>query len=177
MAAPKRLGREFRERVANAKKQGLRPYSMEDVIPSTDSSEIILFPDVAAQPGAPTPKAHSLQDHSNLFRWTAYIVGPPDSPYEQFRFRLKLQIPRSYPLTPPKIHFVTKVCAGVTHPQQALRGVQVTRAVRCVTLTCTTRRGRSAWTCSRMPGARSGLWSRAVVPSSRCWEHRTHPVH
>mmetsp|Transcript_27510 Transcript_27510/g.38401 ORF Transcript_27510/g.38401 Transcript_27510/m.38401 type:complete len:192 (+) Transcript_27510:100-675(+) len=46
----------------------------------------------------------------NLFEWTAYIKGPPDSPYEGGTFQLRLQVPPKYPLKPPKVHFKTKVC-------------------------------------------------------------------
>lgn len=49
-------------------------------------------------------------DPKNIYRWTAYIRGPPDSPYEGGVFELKLDIPRTYPQQPPKAHFVTKVC-------------------------------------------------------------------
>mmetsp|Transcript_27119 Transcript_27119/g.47961 ORF Transcript_27119/g.47961 Transcript_27119/m.47961 type:complete len:174 (+) Transcript_27119:92-613(+) len=46
----------------------------------------------------------------NLFDWTAYIKGPPDSPYEGGTFELRLQVPTQYPLKPPRVHFRTKVC-------------------------------------------------------------------
>lgn len=53
----------------------------------------------------------------NLFDWTAFIDGPKDTPYEGGRFQLRLQIPNRYPLKPPIVHFVTKVC----HPNVLFR--------------------------------------------------------
>eukprot|EP00823_Brevimastigomonas_motovehiculus_P001294 TRINITY_DN11812_c0_g1_i1.p1 TRINITY_DN11812_c0_g1~~TRINITY_DN11812_c0_g1_i1.p1 ORF type:complete len:253 (+),score=43.17 TRINITY_DN11812_c0_g1_i1:163-921(+) len=65
-----------------------------------DECEIILFPS---------------SEHSSLFHWTAFILGPPDSPYANARFQLRIQVPSSYPLTPPKVHFVTKICHPNIH--------------------------------------------------------------
>ncbi|XP_067932369.1 uncharacterized protein [Watersipora subatra] len=48
----------------------------------------------------------------------ALIVGPKGSPYEGGRFYLYLQIPKSYPLIPPLVRFITKVL----HPNVSLHG-------------------------------------------------------
>lgn len=42
--------------------------------------------------------AHSLQIH-----------GPAQSPYEGGIFKLELFLPEDYPMTPPKIRFLTKI--------------------------------------------------------------------
>jgi hypothetical protein len=58
-----------------------------------DDSDIILFP----------------TDETRLFAWTAFITGPPDSPFEGGRFTLRIQVPSTYPHSPPTVHFVTRV--------------------------------------------------------------------
>eukprot|EP00729_Bicosta_minor_P009549 gene9549-5748_t len=37
------------------------------------------------------------------------IPGPPDSPFEGGTFKLEINIPQSYPFTPPKVKFVTRI--------------------------------------------------------------------
>ena len=51
----------------------------------------------------------SLADDADIFVWTATILGPEGSPYENGRFELSLKCPPSYPLAPPKVLFVTPV--------------------------------------------------------------------
>jgi len=45
----------------------------------------------------------------NLFEWSAYIAGPPDTPYDGGTFELSIRVQPNYPHYPPAIHFVTKV--------------------------------------------------------------------
>jgi peroxin-4 len=45
----------------------------------------------------------------NIKEWTAYISGPPDSPYEGRIFEMRISVGADYPLAPPTIVFVTKV--------------------------------------------------------------------
>ena len=78
------------------------------------------------------------KDEGDLLHWRAYIVGPPDTPFEGMaspplpsfffdagcaaaweaepfcctaggRFELDIVVPKNYPLRPPKIHFITKI--------------------------------------------------------------------
>ncbi|KAI8055975.1 ubiquitin-conjugating enzyme/RWD-like protein [Syncephalis plumigaleata] len=46
----------------------------------------------------------------NLLAWTAIICGPQGSPYEGGQFELRIQVPDRYPLQPPHIEFVTRIC-------------------------------------------------------------------
>ncbi len=43
------------------------------------------------------------------------VLGPPDTPYAGSYFTLKIQVPKTYPLSPPKVVFVTRVWSvGIT---------------------------------------------------------------
>ncbi len=45
----------------------------------------------------------------NLYEWTACIKGPPNTPYEGGKFLLQLKFPASYPFSPPKVTFRTRI--------------------------------------------------------------------
>eukprot|EP01095_Lingulamoeba_sp_RSL-Kostka_P006016 TRINITY_DN1848_c0_g1_i1.p1 TRINITY_DN1848_c0_g1~~TRINITY_DN1848_c0_g1_i1.p1 ORF type:complete len:160 (+),score=40.15 TRINITY_DN1848_c0_g1_i1:67-546(+) len=51
----------------------------------------------------------SPKSDNNLYTWVGYIVGPPDTPFQDGVFELEINIPDNYPLQPPKIIFVTKI--------------------------------------------------------------------
>ena len=56
------------------------------------------------------PEIHlELVDETDIFQWTARLLGPKDSPYEGGTFVLKLKCPDTYPHAPPKVTFVTHV--------------------------------------------------------------------
>ncbi|KAI8984449.1 ubiquitin-conjugating enzyme/RWD-like protein, partial [Mycotypha africana] len=57
----------------------------------------------------PPPGISCYPKEDNLTDMEAYIKGPPDSPYENGRFKLDVQIPQNYPFDPPQIRFVTKI--------------------------------------------------------------------
>ncbi|KAI9595713.1 ubiquitin-conjugating enzyme/RWD-like protein [Syncephalis fuscata] len=46
----------------------------------------------------------------NLLVWQAILCGPQGSPYEGGQFKLRIQIPERYPLQPPHIEFITRIC-------------------------------------------------------------------
>ena len=45
----------------------------------------------------------------NLRYFAVAIEGPNDSPYENGIFQLELFLPSDYPMTPPKVRFLTKI--------------------------------------------------------------------
>jgi ubiquitin-conjugating enzyme E2 N len=49
------------------------------------------------------------QDHRLVNTCNLQIHGPAQSPYEGGIFRLELFLPEDYPMTPPKIRFLTKI--------------------------------------------------------------------
>ena len=52
----------------------------------------------------------TLQSNPNDIRlWTATICAPPDSVYEGFKFDVSIECASDYPLTPPKMKFVTRI--------------------------------------------------------------------
>lgn len=45
----------------------------------------------------------------NMYKWTASIIGPENSPYKKGKFWLEINFPEDYPFKPPKIHFITRI--------------------------------------------------------------------
>ncbi|KAK9469913.1 ubiquitin-conjugating enzyme/RWD-like protein [Lipomyces arxii] len=51
----------------------------------------------------------------DMFRWTGTIRGAPDTPYEGGVWKIDIKVPPTYPLQPPEIRFVTKICHPNIH--------------------------------------------------------------
>ncbi len=51
----------------------------------------------------------SLIDDDNIYKWSATISGPSESPYEGGIFSLDINLPENYPIRPPQIIFKTKI--------------------------------------------------------------------
>ncbi|KAK6513541.1 hypothetical protein TWF281_005164 [Arthrobotrys megalospora] len=54
-------------------------------------------------------------DDSDLHHWRAGLRGTPDSPYEGGVWEIDITIPDNYPLAPPTIKFITKICHPNVH--------------------------------------------------------------
>ncbi|TVY91328.1 Ubiquitin-conjugating enzyme E2, partial [Lachnellula willkommii] len=57
----------------------------------------------------PVPGINAVPHEDNLRYFDVSIHGPQGSPYEGGIFKLELFLPDDYPMTPPKIRFLTKI--------------------------------------------------------------------
>ncbi|PYH89497.1 UBC-like protein [Aspergillus ellipticus CBS 707.79] len=67
-------------------------------------------------------------DEDDLLHWEAVLKGVKGTPYEGGLWSLRIQIPPTYPLSPPKITFQTRIC----HPN-----ISFTTGEICLTLLTT----------------------------------------
>mmetsp|Transcript_104946 Transcript_104946/g.146325 ORF Transcript_104946/g.146325 Transcript_104946/m.146325 type:complete len:204 (+) Transcript_104946:204-815(+) len=51
----------------------------------------------------------TLTDPATFARLEGEIPGPPETPYAGGTYRLAIEIPDSYPFSPPKVKFITKI--------------------------------------------------------------------
>ncbi|PVH99236.1 ubiquitin-conjugating enzyme [Periconia macrospinosa] len=57
----------------------------------------------------PVPGISAVPHDDNLRYFDVTIDGPSQSPYEGGLFKLELFLPDDYPMTPPKVRFLTKI--------------------------------------------------------------------
>lgn len=57
----------------------------------------------------------------SLFKWTAELDGPPDTPFAGATFRLAIQVPNAYPMAPPAVRF----CTPCFHPNVHWRSGEI----------------------------------------------------
>ncbi|KAM7534620.1 hypothetical protein Aperf_G00000105479 [Anoplocephala perfoliata] len=55
-------------------------------------------------------------NESNFFEWEAYIMGPDGTPFEGGVFIARLTFPSDYPLSPPKMRFISKIFHPNVYP-------------------------------------------------------------
>ncbi|KAL2555530.1 protein PEROXIN-4 [Forsythia ovata] len=55
------------------------------------------------------PDIQLVCDDSNIFKWTALIKGPSETPFDGGVFQLAFSVPEQYPLQPPQVRFLTKI--------------------------------------------------------------------
>ncbi|ODV72218.1 E2 ubiquitin-protein ligase peroxin 4 [Cyberlindnera jadinii NRRL Y-1542] len=52
----------------------------------------------------------SLEPTGDLFSWCGVIRGPSNSPFQAGTWKIKIEVPQNYPIAPPKMKFVNKLC-------------------------------------------------------------------
>lgn len=57
----------------------------------------------------PTPGIQMQPTDLNIFEWDCIIQAAADSPYKNKSFKVKLLLPKDYPLHPPKAKFVSRI--------------------------------------------------------------------
>lgn len=48
-------------------------------------------------------------DEGDLMSWEVFIEGPKNTPYQDQIFLVRMSLTSEYPITPPKLHFKTKI--------------------------------------------------------------------
>jgi len=51
-----------------------------------------------------------LEPLADLFHWNSKIKGPKGSPFEKGVWEIRIDVPHDYPISPPKMKFVNKIC-------------------------------------------------------------------
>ena len=57
-------------------------------------------------------------DEKNIFEQIGWVDGPVDTPFEGGQWKLSIKFPYNYPMKPPSLAFLTKVC----HPNVSESG-------------------------------------------------------
>ncbi|KAI6654165.1 hypothetical protein LOD99_3010 [Oopsacas minuta] len=57
----------------------------------------------------PVPGIDARPDENNARYFHVIVNGPKDTPFESGKFKMELFLPEDYPMTPPKLRFITKI--------------------------------------------------------------------
>lgn len=57
----------------------------------------------------PVPGISAIPDEQNARYFHVIVTGPADSPFEGGLFKLELFLPEDYPMSAPKVRFITKI--------------------------------------------------------------------
>jgi len=57
----------------------------------------------------PVPGISAVPDERNARYFHVMVAGPKDSPFEGGHFELELFLPEDYPMSAPKVRFITKI--------------------------------------------------------------------
>lgn len=57
----------------------------------------------------PVPGISAIPDEQNARYFHVIVFGPEDSPFEGGLFKLELFLPEDYPMSAPKVRFITKI--------------------------------------------------------------------
>ena len=57
----------------------------------------------------PVPGISAVPDESNARYFHVVVAGPEGSPFEGGVFKLELFLPEDYPMSAPKVRFITKI--------------------------------------------------------------------
>ena len=49
------------------------------------------------------------KDSKDLYNWEVILFGPPNTPYENGQFKMKIVFPKEFPYKAPAITFITKI--------------------------------------------------------------------
>lgn len=67
---------------------------------------------------SPSPGISAFPRDGNLLSWNATMAGPPDCVFEGLTFKLSLEFPSNYPMSPPTVMFKTPIF----HPNVDMSG-------------------------------------------------------
>eukprot|EP01024_Parvocaulis_polyphysoides_P010466 TRINITY_DN13581_c0_g1_i3.p1 TRINITY_DN13581_c0_g1~~TRINITY_DN13581_c0_g1_i3.p1 ORF type:complete len:330 (+),score=33.49 TRINITY_DN13581_c0_g1_i3:30-992(+) len=93
----------------------IREVKLETTLKSEQTQQISstaqkrLMQDLRRMQKDPPPGTSCKLVKDNLREWSAVIVGPSNSPFQNRKFRLKITFTNSYPIQPPLVRFSTKI--------------------------------------------------------------------
>eukprot|EP01024_Parvocaulis_polyphysoides_P010465 TRINITY_DN13581_c0_g1_i2.p1 TRINITY_DN13581_c0_g1~~TRINITY_DN13581_c0_g1_i2.p1 ORF type:complete len:334 (+),score=36.34 TRINITY_DN13581_c0_g1_i2:30-1004(+) len=81
----------------------------EQTLQISSTAQRRLMQDLRRMQKDPPPGTSCKLVKDNLREWSAVIVGPSNSPFQNRKFRLKITFTNSYPIQPPLVRFSTKI--------------------------------------------------------------------